>query len=107
MEITLKAFDNTDWELYPGCEGEPEIAFINLPLEGTVMECVVVVDDNGINLDYEDMRDPDNIVCHDFQYPMDGQGLQTAKEKLATLNLYASTITVNALVALGFIYNKV
>lgn len=106
MEITTRPFDNSDWELFPGCEGKPEIAYVTLPFDGTQMECAVVVDDNGINLDYYDTNG-EPLVIHDFQMNMDGKGVAHAKEVLARFALDNPRVDAGVLQALGFIYNKV
>jgi len=49
-ELSFNKFDNMDWEMYAGCEGEPIIAGIKGKLKGNEFEGEVVVDDNGVNV---------------------------------------------------------
>jgi hypothetical protein len=104
MEIMLQPFDEAAYYAYQGVEGAAEIATMNLPLEGKSMECEIVVDDNGINLQYHDVE---GDCYHDFAFPMDGQGVTRAKIVLGQLDLTVSTVTVGALQTLGFVYNRV
>lgn len=106
MEIMFHEFTVQDWYAFSGAEvkdGVPLIADVTLPLDGQWLECQVVLDDNGINLDY---WEPKQEVIHDFALPMDGQGLQAAQARFSQLNLEASSITVHALQTLGFVYNR-
>lgn len=108
MEIQLKPFDRYDWMNYPGAEGEPKIAEIELPLDGRALPCQVVVDDNGINLDYWD-----GDTCYDFQFPVyaddgiTGAGIARAEALLKVIGLDYKHVTTELLQDIGFIYQEV
>jgi len=102
MEITFRPFDGMDWNNYPGAEGEPEIAQVVLPLDGKYHPCEIVLDDNGINLDYwEETLD----VIHDFNFALlSGQGKERARHIINLIRLDTPDITADDLMVLGFEY---
>jgi hypothetical protein len=103
----FKPFGEKEWQLYSGAEGEPLVCYTEGMLNGVVHDLIIVLDDNGINLDYclkpDDKKGmPYGEWAHDLYFETDGGiGVSTAAFNMLDL----SNATLIGLKALGFTYN--
>lgn len=101
LQFNFKPFSPDDWATYSGAEGEPEICETKVKLDGEEYFVVVVLDDNGINLDY--VKDEYGGWLHDFYFDIEEGGKERARAVFNMLNI--EDATVENLQAIGFHYN--
>lgn len=95
--VTFRPFDEADWQMYSGAEGEPEIAYLEAKLDGVLYDTAIVVTEVGLTIDFLSKDDGTN---YDFAYNCDT--MEAAKAMVANL---ADEFTTAGLLSLGFVLN--